>query len=173
MSQEIERKYLVDPARLAADAGAALAAGERLRQGYVWAEERGSVRVRSAGHRAWLTIKGPSVGLTRSEFEYEIPVADADALLQGLCATSLDKTRHLWPRGGLTWEIDVFHGANAGLVLAEVELTHEGQDVGPLPGWILREVSLDARFFNAALARRPFGTWPEAERTEALRSTGG
>jgi adenylate cyclase len=173
MSHEIERKFLVDAARLKADRSVPLDAGRRLKQGYVWAAERGSVRVRSAGDQAWLTLKGATTGLTRAEFEYEIPVADADALLAGLCETSLDKTRHEWRSGALTWEIDVFHGDNAGLVLAEVELESEEQDIGALPAWVVREVSRDARFFNAALARRPFATWPETERTEALRSTRG
>jgi CYTH domain-containing protein len=117
------------------------------------------VRVRVAGERAYLTIKGPRVGLARPEFEYPIPVEDANQLLDGLCPRPfIEKVRYRIEHQGLVWEVDEFSGENQGLVLAEVELTHEAQSV-PLPPWIGEEVSEDPRYYNSNLARRPYTRW--------------
>ena len=103
-------------------------------------------------------MKGRTRGISRAEFEYPIPAADARDLLELCLPSVIDKTRHRIKHRGHVWEVDVFHGENEGLVLAEVELEHE--EVNPeLPSWLGAEVSDDARYFNASLARRPFGTF--------------
>ena len=153
MAAEIERKFLV-----ADDSWRDGTAGVRIAQGYLSQDPDRTVRVRLAGERAWLTIKGRTEGITRAEFEYAIPADDAQALL-GLCLPSvIDKTRHEVSFGGHLWEIDVFHGDNEGLVIAEVELADES--ISPeLPPWVGAEVSLDARYFNSCLAAQPYARW--------------
>ena len=109
--------------------------------------------------RDYLTVKGVSVGARRSEYEYEIPRADAEAMLDELCERPLiEKTRRKIPFAGLVWEVDEFAGENAGLVVAEVELEDETQEVA-LPEWVGEEVTGDPRYFNANLIARPFKTW--------------
>jgi adenylate cyclase len=152
---EIERKFLV-----AGDGWGPAADGVLQRQGYLLAEERATVRVRIAAGRATLTVKGPQRGLARAEFEYEIPVEDAEEILR-LCPFRVEKTRHERSFGGRLFEIDVFHGENEGLVLAEVELAGENDPVA-LPPWVGKEVSHDPRFRAAYLARRPFRRWRDA-----------
>ena len=153
MGNEIERKYLVDVA-----AWTPRDAGTLYRQGYLSSQRERVVRVRIAGTKGALTIKGPTAGVTRAEFEYPIPLADATELL-ALCETPLvEKTRHVEMHGGMTWEIDVFHGANAGLVMAEVELESETQGV-EVPPWAIREVSDDPRYYNSNLIAHPYSTW--------------
>jgi adenylate cyclase len=153
MGVEIERKFLVRNASWKAAAGA----GQPCRQGYLCSGDGATVRVRIIGEQAFLTIKGPSAGIARSEFEYGIPVADAEAMLS-LCGQVVEKTRYFIGHAGLRWELDVFTGSNEGLVLAEVELESEDQEVA-LPDWAGKEVSGDPRYFNACLARHPFRTW--------------
>ena len=155
MKQEIERKFLVrdDSWRAAA------VSAERMRQGYLCAEEARTVRVRLAGNRAWITIKGAGDGAARAEYEYPIPPADAADLLDHLCLPGqIDKTRHRIPYGGLVFEVDVFHGDNEGLVLAEVELPAT-DTVVEQPTWLGEEVTGDPRSVNADLARHPITTW--------------
>jgi adenylate cyclase len=154
MAHEIERKYLVDTSRwIPRDPG------EHLVQGYLSAHPERVVRVRVAGASAKLTIKGKTTGITRVELEYDIPLADAKLMLDTLCQRPLiDKHRHREVVGGRTWEIDVFHGDNDGLVLAEVELERE-DDAIELPPWAGAEVSHDPRYYNANLLRAPFTTW--------------
>lgn len=155
MPIEIERKFLVANANWQAG----VTATSRIRQGYLCVETGRTVRVRLAGDQAWLTIKGPGPGAARAEFEYPLPVDDARCLLDQLCLRpQIDKTRHLIPHGGLTFEVDVFHGDNEGLVLAEVELDAADTHVD-LPPWIGREVTGDHRYFNAYLTQHPFKTW--------------
>ncbi|MES2439209.1 MAG: CYTH domain-containing protein [Verrucomicrobiota bacterium] len=153
MPSEIERKFIV-----ADDSWRDGSPGVRISQGYLSQDPERTVRVRIGGENAWLTIKGRTQGITRAEFEYAIPVAEARELL-GLCLPSvIDKTRHKVSFGGHVWEIDVFHGDNDGLVIAEVELADES--VSPeLPPWIGEEVSSDARYFNSCLAARPYANW--------------
>jgi CYTH domain-containing protein len=154
MPTEIERKFLVVDDRWR---GAALGPGLRLRQGYL----RGGggprhplVRVRLAGEQAFLTIKGPGL-MIRAEYEYPIPLADAEAMLGTLCAPPvIEKTRTRVAHAGLVWEVDVFAGHLGGLVLAEVELADAAQPV-PLPPWVGREVTQDPRYLNSALAKVP------------------
>jgi len=129
-----------------------------IRQAYLSTDKDRVVRVRSAGPRAYLTIKGPG-HISRAEFEYEIPLDDAALMLDRLCLPGLiEKTRYRQEFAGHMWEIDVFHGDNAGLVVAEIELREEGESF-ERPDWVLREVSGDPRYFNASLSRAPFKTW--------------
>jgi adenylate cyclase len=154
MGHEIERKYLVDVARWSPRDN-----GVHLVQGYLSSRPERVVRVRIAGDSAKLTIKGPTVGVTRTELEYDIPLADAKLMLDTLCERPLiDKHRYVETHGALNWEIDVFHGDNDGLVIAEVELQHE-DDAIELPAWAGAEVSHDPRYYNANLLKAPFTTW--------------
>jgi adenylate cyclase len=154
MAQEIERKFLVG-----SNAWRSGARGLRVRQGYLSSVRERTVRVRVSGDQATLTIKGPPEGLTRPEFEYPIPLADAEALLDQLCERPLiDKVRWSVEYAGMRWEIDEFEGENAGLVVAELELADERQDF-ERPPWIGREVSDDARYQNASLIRHPYSQW--------------
>lgn len=157
MGKEIERKYAVDTA-----AWKPQGAGIHFKQGYLNSQKERVVRVRIEGDRAKLTIKGPSVGVTRSEFEYPIPVEDAALLLDNLCEQPLiDKHRHKEVHGGKTWEIDVFHGDNEGLVVAEIELASEDEKF-EAPPWAIREVSSDPRYFNSNLLKHPYKNWVPA-----------
>jgi adenylate cyclase len=154
MSVEIERKFLVRD-----DRWKALAQGVLLRQGYLSSNPERVVRVRIEGDGAVLTIKGRSVGATRGEWEYPIPVADAQAFLDGLCERPIiEKKRYRIEVEGMTWEVDEFLGDNAGLVVAEIELAAEDQ-VFVKPEWVGDEVTDDARYFNSNLIRRPYSTW--------------
>lgn len=157
MGKEIERKFVVDKA-----AWKPQDAGTHFKQGYLNSQKERVVRVRIEGDRAKLTIKGPSVGVTRSEFEYGIPVEDAAVLLDNLCEQPLiDKHRHKEIHGGKTWEIDVFHGDNEGLVVAEIELASEDEKFSR-PAWAAREVSSDPRYFNSNLLKNPYRNWAAA-----------
>ena len=154
MAQEIERKFLVT-----GEAWRTLAAATLYRQGYLSVAKESTVRVRIAGEKGYLTVKGPSVGASRAEFEYEIPAADADAMLDTLCARPLiEKTRRKILFEGLVWDVDEFAGDNEGLVVAEVELTDEAQEVS-LPDWVGEEVTHDPRYFNANLVTHPYKAW--------------
>lgn len=154
MAKEIERKFLV-----ANDAWRALAKGTSYRQGYLSTVKERTVRVRTVGEKGFLTVKGISVGATRTEFEYEIPAADANEMLDTLCERPIiEKARYKIPFGGFIWEVDAFAGVNAGLIVAEIELADEGQAF-PLPDWIGQEVTGDPRYFNANLIANPYSTW--------------
>lgn len=145
--QEIERKYLVKP-ELKNELNSLTHVA--IRQGYIMDENGKTVRVRTKGEKGYLTIKGKSEGISRAEFEYEIPHADALALLDGFCNKELSKVRYLYPINGKTWEIDVFEGKLQGLIIAELELESE-DEVVVLPEWIDREVSDDVRYYNSNL----------------------
>jgi adenylate cyclase len=154
MGVEIERKFLIDAARWTPQSP-----GTLLRQGYLASEKDCAVRVRIAGSEAFLTIKGVTNGVSRLEFEYPIPFADAETLLAQLCAPPLvEKTRHREEVAGKLWEIDVFHGDNAGLIVAEIELNAE-DEAFEAPDWLVAEVSDDPRYYNANLALNPFKNW--------------
>ncbi|MGB0749696.1 MAG: CYTH domain-containing protein [Magnetospiraceae bacterium] len=154
MGTEIERKFLV----VGSD-WQGLAAGVDFRQGYLSTDKERAVRVRIAGDTAYLTIKGKPRGITRAEFEYEIPIADANAMLDGLCHQPIiEKTRYRIPHNGKTWDLDVFHGVNDGLIVAEVELASEEESFD-LPDWAGEEVSDDPRYANASLISHPFTQW--------------
>lgn len=160
MATEIERKFLLanDDWRAQADAGI------QMRQGYLSSfsadvAPKASVRVRIAGERANLNIKSATLGVTRQEFEYPIPVDDANALLDTLAEGPLiEKNRYHVQHGKHTWEIDVFAGDNQGLVVAEIELGAEDEDF-ERPGWLGEEVSGDPRYYNVCLVKHPFKDW--------------
>jgi adenylate cyclase len=155
MGTEIERKFLLrdDSWRASADAGLLI------RQGYLSTDPERSVRIRRTGSRGLLTIKGASEGATRSEFDFEIDEEQADELLDTLCLRPLiEKTRYRIAHGGRTWEVDEFAGVNAGLVLAEIELSSEGE-LFDLPDWAGQEVTEDPRYYNASLVSHPFAVW--------------
>jgi adenylate cyclase len=154
MAKEIERKFL-----LKNDAWRSQDKGKRYRQGYLNTAKERTVRARIAGDQGYLTIKGISTGASRAEYEYEIPVADANEILDSLCERPLiEKTRYRVPHGGLVWEIDEFEGENGGLIVAEVELKDEHQSL-TLPDWVGEEVTGDPRYFNANLVAKPFTQW--------------
>jgi adenylate cyclase len=155
MASEIERKFLV-PGHLWAKE--ARPHGIRIIQGYLFGDETGVVRVRIMGTSAFLTIKGRNTGITRAEFEYAIPVADAGEILHQLTPPVIYKTRYVLPSRGKNWEVDVFEGPNAGLIIAELELSSE-DEVFEKPAWLGEEVSHDPRYYNAYLAKHPFSTW--------------
>jgi len=152
MAVEIERKFLVT--------GTAWeqVPGVLYRQGYLNRDKARTVRVRVAGESAFLTIKGANVGATRAEFEYSIPLADAQALLALCDGPLIEKTRFVLTHAGTVWEVDRFAGDNAGLVVAEVELTSEDQAF-ERPPWLGEDVTQDARYFNSNLAVHPFRMW--------------
>jgi CYTH domain-containing protein len=150
---EIERKFLVQGADWRQGA-----TGVRYVQAYLNRDKARTVRVRIAGAQGFLTIKGESVGATRAEFEYPIPLADAQALLALCEGPVIEKTRYTVAVGSTLWEVDVFAGDNAGLVLAEVELPSEDAEFAR-PSWLGAEVTHDARYFNSNLSRHPYGTW--------------
>jgi len=154
MAQEIERKFL-----LAGDGWRGLATGIAYRQGYLCTGEGRTVRIRIAGDRGFLTVKGPTTGASRSEYEYEIPLADAREMLDTLCPQpQIEKKRYTVPYRGFVWEIDEFFGANQGLVVAEIELDQEDQSFEQ-PEWIGTEVTGDPRYYNAALCITPYSAW--------------
>lgn len=157
MATEIERKFLVD----GDEWRNAITHSEWFRQGYISTGEtgRGSVRVRVSGDQAWLNLKQAVKGLERLEFEYQIPLQDANQILDNLCEKPIiEKTRHYVPYEGHVWEVDEFEGLNHGLVIAEVELDSTDARL-LLPEWVGNEVTDDSRYYNACLVKAPFSTW--------------
>ena len=154
MGVEIERKFLV-----CGESWKRLGQGVLLRQGYLSSVPERTVRVRIEGESAMLTIKGRSAGATRSEWEYPIPMADAQAFLDTLCERPIiEKKRYRIPFDGMVWEVDEFLGENAGLVVAEIELAAEDQ-MFSRPEWVGEEVTHDPRYFNSSLIRNPYTRW--------------
>jgi CYTH domain-containing protein len=154
MSIEIERKFLVR-----GEAWRPMTRATPYRQGYLGNPGKGTVRVRIAGDRGYLAVKGITAGLTRQEYEYEIPLADAETMLADLCEKPLiEKNRYRVPVGSHVWEIDEFFGENRGLLVAEVELQSQSEPF-ERPAWIGEEVSDDPRYFNANLVAKPFTKW--------------
>lgn len=154
MATEIERKFLV-----IGDAWRVGAPSAPSRQGYLSFGPKASIRVRVMGGQASLTIKEAVQGSSRAEFEYPIPVDDANDILDTLCQGAVvEKTRHWIQHDGKAWEVDEFKGANAPLVIAELELDDVGEEFAR-PPWLGEEVTDDARYYNASLSRRPYSTW--------------
>lgn len=154
MAKEIERKFLVK-----GDSWRAEAKGKVYRQGYLSSVKERVVRVRTIENKGFLTIKGITKGVSRSEFEYEISVEDANTMLDEICEKPIiEKKRYKIPQGPLVFEVDEFFGENEGLIVAEVELTSEAQQVD-LPDWIGAEVSGDPRYFNSNLIEHPYRLW--------------
>jgi len=154
MAKEIERKFLVHAHKLPS-----LPSPHIIKQGYVPTTEGATVRIRISNEKAFLTLKGKATGLTRSEFEYAIPLADAQAMLDELCTTPyIAKRRYLINHAGHTWELDIFEGENQGLIVAEIELESE-DEAFEKPAWVAAEVSDDPRYRNAYLVTYPFSQW--------------
>ena len=153
MAKEIERKFLVDTSKLPT-----LPKGHIMKQGYVPTQGI-TVRARISNDQAFLTLKGRATGFSRSEFEYPIPVEDAQQILNELCAHPLiEKTRYLIPYGDHIWELDIFEGDNKGLVVAEIELSREDEEF-KLPIWTTQEVSYETKYRNLNLTDHPFSSW--------------
>ena len=158
MALEIERKFLVVNERWREH----VEAESRLVQGYLTASGPVTVRVRRDGIQAYLTLKGATQGISRREFEYPLPLADAEILLRELTVLPLiEKTRYHVRHGRHLWDLDVFAGDNAGLVLAELELEQVAEAFAR-PDWLGAEVSADPRYFNAQLARHPYCRWAQS-----------
>jgi len=154
MGKEIERKFLLKD-----DSWRSLAKGKRYRQGYLNSVKERVVRVRTIDDDGFLTVKGITKGATRAEFEYDIPAAEADAMLDDLCEKPLiEKNRYKIEFGGFIWEVDEFFGENQGLTVAEVELESEDQRFEK-PAWIGEEVTGDPKYFNSNLIQHPYTKW--------------
>ena len=149
MAVEIERKFLVDAEKLR---GENFSSEEKIFQGYLSVEKNSTVRVRIKKNRGFLTIKGATEGISRKEFEYEIPVSDAKEIFKLCGENTLEKTRKKILFGGKIWEVDFFEGRHSGLILAEVELENSDEIV-ELPEWITEEVSEDPRYYNSNLCQ--------------------
>jgi adenylate cyclase len=151
---EIERKFLVS-----GEGWRSLGTAVCYRQGYLLSDKNRTVRIRIAGDRGYITVKGGASGIARSEYEYEIPPQEAAEMLDNLCDRPLiEKTRTQISYRDLIWEVDEFLGENQGLVIAEVELQDADQAI-ELPEWIGQEVSNDSRYYNSNLVRHPFTRW--------------
>lgn len=154
MTVEIERRFLIENDKWHQYADEPLL----LKQAYLSVEKERTVRVRIVGQQAWLTLKGYISELSRSEFEYEIPLADAEKMMESMCPFKMEKWRYPVRCGGSLFEIDVFLGDNAPLVVAEIELPDENADF-ERPDWLGREITSDGMFTNAYLSKHPFSTW--------------
>lgn len=155
MPAEIERKFLVKND----DWRNHVSREARIVQGYLANTDRGSIRVRLAGEKAYLNIKSMTLGVSRTEFEYPVPLDDADYMLKNLCIQPvIEKTRYYIEQDPHLWEIDVFAGENAGLVVAEIEL-NDVNETFHQPDWLGREVSDDPRYYNVRLVENPFSQW--------------
>ncbi|GAB4035527.1 CYTH domain-containing protein [Spirosoma jeollabukense] len=158
MGIEIERKFLVK-----GDDWKKQGEGQLYQQGYLSDHPDRTVRVRTVADKGYLTIKGRSSGASRAEYEYPIPYSDAQFMLDQLCEKPIiEKIRYRIDYEGLVWEVDEFQRENAGLVVAEVELTDEQQAI-KLPAWVDREVTGDASYYNANLFKHPFSTWNQSD----------
>lgn len=159
MGYEIERKFL-----LKNSSWRGLGTGEYYRQGYFISDKERTVRIRTREDTGILTIKGPQINNVCREYEYPIPLADATYMLHHLCMQPIiEKTRYKIPVHPFIWEIDEFYGENKGLILAEVELESSNQPV-QFPSWIGKEVTGEARFYNANLIHYPYQKWTEDEK---------
>ena len=155
MAQEIERKFLLTDDRWRES----VSTSSYYRQGYLASSDGASVRVRVADGKGYLNIKSMTLGVSRHEFEYVIPLADAEEMLDELClGPKIEKTRHFVMHAGHTWEIDVFEGDNAGLVVAEIELDAEDEHF-EVPAWAGKEVSHEERYYNVCLVKHPYKEW--------------
>lgn len=155
MPDEIERKFLLrnDSWRSQVERSV------RQVQGYLGSVETCSIRIRIEGNQASLNIKSATLGVSRSEYDYPVPLDEAEEILEGLCRKPLiEKTRHFIQADGHLWEIDEFHGDNDGLIVAEIELDHP-DELFERPGWIGEEVSHDTRYYNVCLVDHPYKDW--------------
>ena len=155
MAKEIERKFIVDPAKLPNDL-----IGIDYQQGYLSINDSGVTRIRIINDKAVLTIKSKTVEISRDEFEYDIPYKDALRLINLSQGEVIHKTRSVIEYENKTWEVDEFHGKNKGLWLAEIELTDEQEDFIK-PNWVMEEVSKDKKYYNSYLCLHPYSVWKE------------
>jgi len=162
MGLEIERKFLLN-----GDAWRALGSPEPYSQGYISRGSGRTVRVRIAGEKAFLTIKGPVTGISRQEFEYLIPCSDAREMLALCDGPVIEKERRRIPHGNHVWEVDEFFGENEGLIVAEVELSHPEEEI-TLPRWVGREVTGDPRYYNSNLTVNPYRRWKDEDRASDI-----
>ncbi|NLL04963.1 MAG: CYTH domain-containing protein [Clostridiaceae bacterium] len=154
MGKEIERKFLVKDSNFKK-----MCTGQLYKQGYLNSDPNRTVRLRLVGNKGYLTIKNKGNGLTREEFEYEIPYSDAQEILQGICERPfIEKTRYIFNYQGHVWEIDEFHRENEGLIIAEIELENENENF-PVPEWIGEEVTYDYKYTNSSLVTNPYKKW--------------
>ena len=157
MPAEIERKFLINNE----DWRKSVCRQTKISQGYLANTERGSIRVRVSGEKAYLNIKSMTLGISRTEFEYPIPLDDANYMLENLCLRPvIEKTRYYVEQGPHIWEIDVFTGENSGLIVAEIELSDTEEDFHK-PDWVGTEVSHDPRYYNVRLVHEPFSQWQD------------
>jgi adenylate cyclase len=159
MPREIERKFLLQNDAWRSE----VSRSQSMSQGYLASGGRASVRVRIAGSESWLNIKIGGLVASRQEYEYAVPLDEARELIAAAEGPLIEKTRHFVERGGVTFEIDEFHGDNAGLIVAEVELDHEDAPF-PRPPWLATEVTQLERYYNVCLVKYPYRAWTEAER---------
>lgn len=157
MPIETEYKYLVKPVEWA---GIMPERSVQIRQAYLTKNEHVTVRIRIAGNKAYLTIKGRSKGVSRPEFEFEIPMTEAMDMFETFKPVVIEKTRHYVQHAGHTWEVDVFAGLNEGLIIAEIELQREDEPF-EIPKWVAEDVTHDKRYSNARLATHPYLTWDQ------------
>ena len=153
MATEIERKFLVDPEKWIPNDH-----GTKMIQAYLSVAPAPTVRIRLAGEKTILTIKGRSNTISRPEFEYEVPLDDAVELFKMAISYPVEKTRYEVMHEGFLWEVDIFEGKNSGLIMAEIELESIDQNF-PRPDWLLEEVSHDMRYYNSYLSGCPFQDW--------------
>ena len=157
MATEIERKFLVQGTQWRNEAGT------RIKQGYLNRDKARTVRVRVRGDQAFLTVKGLTRGASRAEFEYEIPLADAEELLKLSDGPLIEKTRYVVVHDGSKWEVDEFQGDNSDLVVAEIELRSKDEQFSR-PPWLGREVTDDDRYYNSSLASHPYRAWRQQDK---------
>jgi adenylate cyclase len=155
MPKEIERKYLVNKPKWEKTSKPK---GQLYRQGYIMTDPKKTIRVRLTETKGFLTIKGLSVGATRPEYEYEIPVEEAKELLDNFTVSELSKIRYKINFQGKIWEVDEFLGANEGLIVAEIELTSE-DEIFEKPDWVGKEVTGEDKYYNSSLTIKPFREW--------------
>ncbi len=160
MATEIEHKYKV----INNSFMHGYASATYFRQGYLSTDKSCIVRIRIAGKKAFLTIKGENKGCARPEFEISIDIITAQSMLDNLCHSPIiEKTRYLYPYAGHTWEIDLFHGENEGLVIAEIEL-HSENELYELPPFVGENVTGIPRYYNSCLAQHPYSAWDDEEK---------
>jgi CYTH domain-containing protein len=155
MGLEIERKFLVDHEKWKQ---VKKPKGTPYRQGYLLNDELRTIRVRVTDKKGYITLKGATSGISRKEFEYDIPLADGIELLDNFARSQVEKTRYRIRFKGKLWEVDEFSGENKGLILAEIELKEEKEEFDK-PAWVTRDVSDDERYYNSSLSVKPFSKW--------------
>ncbi|MFI5139774.1 MAG: CYTH domain-containing protein [Sphingobacteriales bacterium] len=155
MALEIERKFLVDHQKWQQ---VIKPAGTHFRQGYLLNDDKRTIRIRVTGEQGFITIKGATLGITRKEYEYKIPVEEGIELLDAFAVSGVEKTRYCIEFAGKTWEVDEFAGDNTGLIIAEIELENETEAFAK-PAWVTIEVSDDVRYYNSNLSIHPYKNW--------------